>query len=275
MILPGDTLAGIWLMTAFIVNSDIMRQNDPQIFTFPDTEHLASILTVEILNLVKNSMSTGRRFNIALSGGSTPRILFEHIAKFYKDPGIWDNVSFYWVDERCVHPDHPESNFRMANEIFLCNLPHPNEQVFRMKGEEDPHLEANRYSRLIFNQVHNADNLPAFNLIMLGLGGDGHTASIFPGQLELLWTDNFCDVGVHPGTGQKRITLTGKVINNAENVFFLVSGREKAKMVARIICEGSGKEELPATFINPEHGNLSWFLDEAAASLLHNKENPG
>ena len=184
MILPGDTLARIWLMTAFIVNSDIMRQNDPQIFTFPDTEHLARILTVEVLNLVKDSMSTGRRFNIALSGGSTPRILFEHIAKFYKDPGIWDNVSFYWVDERCVPPDHPESNFRMANEIFLCNLSHPNDQVFRMKGEEDPHLEANRYSRLIFNQVHNADNLPAFNLIMLGLGGDGHTASIFPGQLE-------------------------------------------------------------------------------------------
>ena len=255
-------------MTANIVSSDTMKNYDPRVFTFPGTEQLARILAEKVLDLIKNSIISERKFNIALSGGSTPRILFERFAKFYSDPGIWDNVRFYWVDERCVPPDHPESNYRMAHETFLRYLSYSNQHVFRIRGEEDPHKEAERYSRLIHNHLPETDKFPTFDLVLLGMGGDGHTASIFPGQMELLGTDKVCDVAVHPGTGKRRITLTGKVINNAVNIFFLVSGEDKAKMVTRVICEGSGNEELPAAFIMPEHGTLTWFLDEAAASLL-------
>jgi len=252
-----------------------MTSGEKQIFTFPSSEHLAHILAEKVLNLVRQSIITGRNFNVALSGGSTPRILFEHIAALYRDPGIWDNVGFYWVDERCVPPDHPESNYRMAREVLLRYLSHPYDRVFRMMGEEDPHMEAERYGRLVIEQVPNVKNLPAFDLILLGMGRDGHTASIFPDQMELLWTDSVCAVGVHPGSGQRRITLTGKVINNAENVFFLVTGQEKAGTAARIICEAGGYLDYPAAHIKPSRGILSWFLDDAAAQLLHTMENPG
>ncbi|MFC2112712.1 6-phosphogluconolactonase [Bacteroidota bacterium] len=252
-----------------------MSTTKPRIYTFGNSEQLAQFLAEKVLNLIKDSIISERIFNIALSGGSTPRILFEHIAKFYTDPGIWDNVRFYWVDERCVPPDHPESNFCIAYETFLRYLSHSNEYVFRMRGEEDPHAEAERYSQLIKDQVSETEKIPAFDLVLLGMGGDGHTASIFPGQMELMWTDRLCGVGIHPETGQQRITLTGNVINNAENVFFLVAGEDKAKMVARIINEGVAEEELPAAQISPTRGNLSWFLDAAAASQLTKQENPG
>lgn len=234
------------------------------------------MLAEKILNMIRDSIISGRDFNIALSGGSTPRILFDHIAGLYQDPGLWDNVYIFWVDERCVPPDHPESNYRMVNQSLLRYLSHSDDHVFRMRGEEDPHREAERYGRLIHERVRLVQDIPVFDLILLGMGKDGHTASIFPDQLELLWTESLCDVGVHPGSGQRRITLTGKVINHADRVFFLVTGEEKANMVARIICGGPG--DYPAAHINPTRGTLSWFLDEAAASLLDKMdktENPG
>lgn len=246
-----------------------------KLFTFPSSVHLAQMLAEKVLNMVRHSIISDRNFNIALPGGSTPRILFEHIAGHYQDPGIWDKVHFYWVDERCVPRDHPESNYRMAKETLLRYLSHSYDQVFRIRGEEDPHKEAARYGRLIMDQIPCVDDVPAFDLILLGMGRDGHTASIFPGQMELLWTDGICGVGIHPESGQRRITLTGKVINNADQVYFLVTGKEKANMVARIICEAGEYQDYPAAHIKPVHGSLSWFLDDAAASLLEKLENPG
>jgi 6-phosphogluconolactonase len=245
-----------------------------QVYTFQSSEHLAHMLAEKVLNLVRDSIIAGNEFNIALSGGTTPRILFEHIAMNYKDPGIWDNVRFYWVDERCVPPDHPESNYRMAREALLRYLSHSYDHVYRMRGEEDPHAEAERYARLLHDQLPTAGDLPVFDLVMLGMGRDGHTASIFPGQMELLWTDGFCGVGIHPETGQRRITLTGKVINNAERVFFLVTGEDKANIIGRILCGNREESEYPAAHIMPVRGTLTWFIDDAAASLYRKLQHP-
>ena len=112
------------------------------------------------------------------------------------------------------------------------------------------------------------EGLPAFDLVLLGMGSDGHTASIFPDQMQLLSTDNICDVGVHSKSGQNRITLTGNVINNAHLVYFMVTGAEKAEIVASIIDGRPGREKYPAAHINPIHGTLTWFLDDSAATIL-------
>jgi 6-phosphogluconolactonase len=233
------------------------------------------LIAEKVLNLVRESIINDRSFNIALSGGSTPRLLFDTISAQYQDPGIWDRVSFYWVDERCVPPDHPESNYRMARETLLRYLSHSYDRVYRIRGEEDPHEEAERYGRLLREQLPQSRDLPAFDLIMLGMGGDGHIASIFPGQMELLWSEGPCAVAVQPDSGQRRITLTGKVINNADRVFILATGREKAAIVSRILCETGEYEDYPAAHVRPLSGNISWFLDDAAARFMESTKNPG
>ena len=254
-----------------------MERESVKIITFRNRDRLAEMLAEKVLNLIRDSVIACREFNIALSGGSTPMMLFDHIAGSYRDidPALWQNIRIYWVDERCVPADHPESNYHMADETLLRYLPHSNDLVFRMRGEEDPHEEAERYSRLLKEQLPAVNDLPAFDLVLLGMGNDGHTASIFPGQLELMWTDKLCDVGVHPESGQRRITLTGKVINNANHIYILVTGREKANMVARILCGGEPQDELPVAHIRPERGTLSWFLDDNAACLINKLGNPG
>ena len=188
-----------------------MATDGTQIITLPGAEHLAQIIAEKVLNMVRQSIIAGRTFHIALSGGSTPRILFDHIAGEYRDPEIWDGVNFYWVDERCVPPDHPESNYRMAKEALLRYLSHSYEHVYRIRGEDDPHEEAERYGRLLREKLPQARGLPAFDLVLLGMGRDGHIASIFPDQMELLLSDSPCAVAVQPESGQRRITLTGKV----------------------------------------------------------------
>ena len=251
-------------------------KKEPEVFTFASPENLARFLAEKVLNLIKDAVIAGSEFHIALSGGSTPRVLFEIIADNYSDPGIWDQVRFYWADERCVPPDHPESNYRMAYHTFLRYLAHSNDYVFRIYGEEDPHLEAERYGEILRQNVPMKNGLPEFDLVLLGMGGDGHTASIFPEQMELLWTDRLCDVGIHPGSGQRRITMTGKVINNAKNVFFLVTGEDKARTIADIICRNRKSENYPASHIDPVHGKLTWFLDSGSGSILNKMESkPG
>ena len=252
------------------VNYRKMSAGGPEIFSFRTKEDLIMMLAEKIQNLIRDTLISGRDFNIALSGGSTPGILFEYIVNSDQrdESGIWEKVRFYWVDERCVPPDHPESNYRMANDTLLSNLPHSDKYVFRMKGEMDPQTEAARYSQLLKGQLPSVNNLPVFDLVLLGMGKDGHTASIFPDQMELLSTENLCDIGVHPESGQHRLTLTGKVINNADHVFFLVTGADKATTVAEILGSGPQAENFPASHIKPVYGNLLWFLDDPAASLL-------
>jgi 6-phosphogluconolactonase len=201
-------------------------------------------------------------FSIALSGGSTPKSIFEFLAAHHQKTVHWSKVKFFWGDERCVPPTDSESNFKMADDSLLSELKIPAERIFRIKGENDPQHEADQYSSLIEHQLTMKDGFPKFDLIMLGLGEDGHTASIFPNQKELLESDKICAVAVHPVTGQKRITLTGKVINNAANVVFIATGKSKAKIVNEILNK---KENYPASFIDPKKGSLYWLLDNDSA----------
>jgi 6-phosphogluconolactonase len=228
---------------------------------------LASELAGEIATLVTRAASSGRAITIALSGGSTPVLLFSALADKFGEKAPWEYAHFFWGDERCVPPHDPESNFGMASRIFLEKIKIPHTNIHRIIGEDDPEREAVRYSEDILRFTRQRHGLPVFDLIILGLGDDGHTASIFPGQTELLTSEKICSIALHPVTGQKRITLTGPVINNAETVIFLVSGANKAEIVADII-EKPGITDYPAASIEPSGGVLKWYLDTDAASML-------
>lgn len=235
------------------------------IFTFESIDKLTSLLSAKLINLAKDSIQAGDAFNIALSGGSTPKVLFEKIVSNTEDPFFWEKVNFFWVDERCVPPDHAESNYRMTDEAFFRPLSLSYAGVHRMMGEKDPPAEAKRYEALLSSHLPSRDGLPFFDLILLGMGTDGHTASIFPNQMELLHSGRICELASHPETGQQRITLTGPVINNADKVWFMITGAEKASVLASIFEQKSDAEKYPAAHIKPAGGMLEWYLDQEAS----------
>lgn len=208
------------------------------------------------------------RVYLALSGGSTPNVLFKLWAEDYRTGLPWDRIHFFWGDERCVPPDHADSNFRTASELFLSKLPIPAQNIHRIHGEDDPEKEAERYSHELKMIIPEEDGFPVFDLIMLGMGDDGHTASIFPHQMELLESDAVCGVATHPISGQIRVTLTGKTINKAKEIAFLVTGAGKKEKVTHILGKQEGYEQFPAAHIQPPNGQVYWFMDEAAAAGL-------
>jgi 6-phosphogluconolactonase len=212
--------------------------------------------------------SPRNNFNIALSGGNTPGLLFEVITLKYAGDIPWERVHLWWGDERCVSPENEESNYKLAHDKMISWIPIPEGNIHRIKGEEDPEDEAVRYSNEISSMLKKRVGWPVFDLIILGLGDDGHTASIFPNHIDLLDDENYCAVAEHPGTGQKRITLTGKVLNNAKNIFFLVTGKNKAPRISEIMNNDPVAKLLPAYHIEPGNGNLTWYIDQDAASLI-------
>lgn len=238
------------------------------IHTFQSIDELSDALSEKVIKLARECILAGHPFNIALSGGSTPGSLFEKIASANQDPILWEQVKFFWVDERCVPPDHPESNFRMADETFFRPIELGYTHVYRMMGEVEPYAEAYRYETLLRTHLPAREGLPCFNIILLGMGTDGHTASIFPNQMDLLYSRRICEVSTHPATGQQRITLTGPVINNADLICFMITGLKKAGVLASILEGGKGAEKFPAAHIKPAHGLMEWYLDQGAARLF-------
>jgi 6-phosphogluconolactonase len=202
-------------------------------------------------------------YSVALSGGSTPKLLFQHLAEKHRDSIPWEKVHFFWGDERCVPPDDAASNFKMTAETLLRHIDIPQENIHRIRGEAGPVLEAERYAAEILEYVPIKNAWPAFDLVMLGMGEDGHTASIFPHQMELLDSTKICAVAAHPLSGQQRITLTGKVINKADKVAFLITGHSKQKVLKAIREKTGHWETYPAAHIRAE-GDLYWFLDASA-----------
>jgi 6-phosphogluconolactonase len=203
-----------------------------------------------------------------LSGGSTPELLFALISENYAASVPWQYVHLFWGDERCVPPDSTESNFGMTLRKLLSQIDIPSGNIHRIKGEADPEKEASRYQEEILRYTRERDRLPLFDLVILGLGDDGHTASIFPGHMDLLNSDKICDVAFHPLTLQKRITITGRVINNADAVAFLVTGRKKEAVVEKMFKKDPLALNYPATYIVPLFGQLTWFIDKEAGRLL-------
>lgn len=244
---------------------------DPSIEIFPSPNDLAEKVAVDLVNRIKESSKSKTPLTIALSGGSTPALLFSILGKQFAGSVEWDNVHLFWGDERCVPPDHPESNYGMTEQKLISRINIPLANIHRIRGEEDPVKESVRYSEEICSFTGQRKGFPLFDIVMLGLGEDGHTASIFPGHDELFITDKICEIAFHPVTKQKRITITGKVINNAGSVVFMVTGKNKAVIVERILNMRPDAAGFPASYISPVYGELHWLIDADAGSLLHSE----
>ena len=212
--------------------------------------------------------SSSEPFHVALSGGSTPKIVFDVLAETFADKIDWSLVHFYWGDERCVPPTDDDSNYKMTVEHLFSKIDVPKENIHRILGENDPKGEAMRYSNLLEINLDRVDGIPQFDLVILGMGDDGHTASIFPHEIELWDSEDHCVVATHPESGQIRVSINGKVINQSKEVAFLVTGNSKADKVKTIIGKTEGFEKYPASLVVPKTGNLIWFLDEDAAGSL-------
>jgi 6-phosphogluconolactonase len=233
---------------------------------YENPEKVAKAFANELIRIVNGSNQ--KRFDIALSGGETPKLLFKYLSSRFEEKIPWQRIHFWWGDERCVRPTHPDSNFGVADDLLFSVTDIPKENIHRIKGENDPEKEAISYSLQLQQELNHRDGWPVFDLIVLGMGKDGHTASIFPDQINLLDSDKICEVASHPETGQQRVTLTGKVLNNANRVYFLITGQGKAKRVSQIMNNLKKARKFPAYHIIPENGDLIWYLDEAAAEKI-------
>ena len=235
---------------------------------FDSPEETARAVAELILVRAKDKNKQSLPFNVALSGGSTPKLLFTILSNEYADLIPWHFVRLFWVDERCVAPTHAESNFGMTYENLLKNVPIQDSNIFRMSGEVDPAQEARHYQAQLQAELPVRNDQPLFDLILLGMGDDGHTASIFPDNLSLLNSDYAVSVAVHPTSGQKRITLTGKVINQAEQVVFLITGSSKATILKQVIQRTKNFQKFPSSHIQSHSGPAEFYLDKAAAAEL-------
>jgi 6-phosphogluconolactonase len=238
-----------------------------RIHIFPDAAEMAKALAAEMANEINNAASSGRKLSVALSGGSTPKLLFSDLADFYSGTIEWNNVQFFWGDERCVPPNDPESNYGVARKLLFEKIPIPEQNIKRIIGENDPLEEALRYASVIKNNLDSNNGWPVFDLMILGMGEDGHTASIFPGREDMFSSDEICMVATHPVTRQKRITITGNVINNSKKLIFVVSGKNKAGILS-VIMEGNNSATYPAGLVKPVSGNLHWYIDREAAERI-------
>jgi 6-phosphogluconolactonase len=202
----------------------------------------------------------------ALSGGSTPKLLFRLLAEEYHDRIDWSRLYFFWGDDRMVPHDDPESNYGEAKALLFDHVPVVEEQIYPVPTHLDPEEAARAYAATLAEQLpQNSDGLPIFDINMLGMGTDGHTASIFPDSMDLLTDERICAEAKHPESGQSRVTLTGPVINASDEVVFLVTGRSKTLRVAQIINREQLATAFPAAHVQPDSGKLHWFMDTVAA----------
>jgi 6-phosphogluconolactonase len=235
---------------------------------YKDKQEVAEQFSSYFVDQVKDKGT----FHVALSGGSTPKIVFDVLAENFSDKVDWNKVHFYWGDERCVPPSDEQSNYKMTVEHLFSKIELPKENIHRILGEKDPKGEALRYANLFEINLDRVEGVPQFDLVILGMGDDGHTASIFPHEIELWDAEDHCVVATHPDSGQKRVSINGKVINTAKEVAFLVTGASKSEKVKAVVEKTEGSEAYPASLVHPASGNLVWFLDEEAAAELN--QNP-
>ena len=221
---------------------------------------------------VEQAVATRGIARVAISGGSTPRGMFDLLAdpaKPFAETVPWDKLQLFWVDERCVPPDHPDSNYLMTKESLLSKVGIPESNVFRMEGELDPEEAASRYESTLRNtmKLEGAES-PLFDLVLLGMGDDGHTASLFP-HTEAIHEMSRLVVANHvPQKDTWRISLTWPVINHAAEVAFEIVGLDKAGVLAEVLTGPRDPERLPSQLIRPANGKLLFLLDESAAAKL-------
>lgn len=236
------------------------------LIVFKDPETLADQFSDKLMSWI--AASGGSHYHLAISGGSTPKLLFTALALKYATSTLWEKTHFWWVDERMVPAGDPESNFGVARQLLFSKISIPEKNIHPVNGENDPFAESENYAQQIKGEMDIISGWPEFDLIILGIGEDGHTASIFPNQTELLKSERICEVAHHPVTGQSRITLTGMQINYADKICFLVTGASKAERFKEIWMKEEKAKLLPAAHIRPVNGELYWFTDQAATQLL-------
>lgn len=243
-------------------STDVRRLATPQ--------QLFQAAAEEVIGAAQDAISRRGRFTIALSGGSTPKNLFSLIAANAATSVPWDKVFFFWGDERHVPPNDADSNYRMARESLLSKLPIPEANIFRVPAEgKDAEAVAEAYEQTLKNFFSlKPDEVPHFDLILLGMGPDGHTASLFPGTPALQEKSRLVVANWVEKLKTSRITFTLPVLNAARNVMFLVSGADKAPVLREVLEGDAPAEKYPSKLVRPSNGKLIWFVDRAAGSQL-------
>lgn len=235
---------------------------------FEDADELFRAAAGRVLEVGRAAIEDHEAFHLALAGGSTPAGLYRELAR-QSDALAWEQVHIWFGDERCVPPDDAQSNFRMARETLLAHVPIPESQIHRIHGEDEPHAAAAAYDETLARALPQGEGGWQLDLALLGLGPDGHIASLFP-ETDILGKRKALAAPVYvPKFQSWRVSITLPLINHAAHIMLLVSGAEKAAIVRRVLQEGPG--HLPVQLIRPR-GTLEWYLDTDAAALLDDGE---
>ena len=241
---------------------------EPNVFVFETPEQLAVAAAERFIEIATKLDGELDRISVALAGGKTPKRVYELLAtEAFKSRVRWSQVHLFFGDERAVPPTHPDSNYRMVYETLISKVPIPSGNVHRMIGEGDAKENAHDYENHL-RSFFAEPPWPRFDLVLLGMGDDGHTASLFPHSNALAEESRWVVMTTNPETGQQRITLTLPVLNHAAQVTFLVTGKEKAQRLAEALRPRTELKLLPVQAIAPVAGKLEWFVDAAAASGL-------
>ncbi len=239
----------------------------PDVRVFTDAESLSLAAATLFIETVRETVSRGRRCLVCLSGGRTPARMYSALAQRpQRDLVAWEQVHFYWGDERCVPTEDLNSNYHTARELLLGHVPIPSENLHRVRTELEPELAAEDYGLTLSRYAEAPLRWPRFDLVLLGLGEDGHTASLFP---HTGVAAGVATVAVHAAKAEPpgwRVSLTPAVFNSARRVVFLVEGSSKSAVVASVLYGKLQPDALPAQLIRPDEGELIWLLDAGAAA---------
>ena len=243
----------------------------PQIRVFHDFESLSRNAANIFIQQSTQAMTDRERFLVALNGGNTPTRLFQLLATDYRDQVDWSKVHIFWGDERCVPPNDPGSNYKQARDLLFSNIPIPDSNIHRIKGEFGPAEASKEYALTLSRFASHPLDLPRFDLAYLGMGEDGHTASLFPGS-PINVTEPVIPVNAHyQDRPANRVSLTPVVFNNAHMVVCMATGEKKATTLAEVLSDRYNPELYPAQRIHPKDGRLIWLVDEEAAGKLPRK----
>lgn len=243
----------------------------PDLRIFEEFERLSRHAANLFIEQANRAILERNRYLVALNGGSTPTRLFQLLASKYGDQVDWSKIHIFWGDERCVPPTDEGSNYRQAYDLLLSKVSIPESNIHRVQGELDPVAASNEYTKTLKRFAEPPLEFPRFDLVYLGMGEDGHTASLFPdspvevGEPVIAVTANYQD---RPAN---RVTLTQLVINQARMVVFMATGEKKADTLAQVLSDRYNPAQYPAQRIDPEDGQLIWLVDESAASNLPRK----
>lgn len=237
--------------------------------TFKDIESLSRAAAEIFVQAAANAVQARGRFLVALSGGSTPTVLYRLLStEPLRDQIDWQHTFLFWGDERCVPPEEESSNYRQANEILLKCVPIPDKNILRIKGELPPEEASDAYAHTLKHFADPGLDWPRFDLVLLGMGADGHTASLFPGSQVYVATPTLAVSANYHGRPAQRVTLTPPVFNSARVILFLVAGADKTGALQHVLSDEFVPGQYPAQRIRPADGQVIWLVDEAAASHL-------